>query len=204
MAEGQSTTVPLVEYRDTAGYPGYRVGDDGTVWTAWVKVSLGGRAGTAARLGSSWRQLAPARGSGGYLSVALRVEHGTYRRVRVHLLVLTAFAGPPPDGAVCRHLDGNPANNRRGNLVWGTQAENAADTAAHGRSLRGTRAHSNKLTEQDVRDIRRLFREGVGRREVAARFGIHAKHADGIRAGRFWGWLPDEVGQSCGETSGCS
>ena len=45
----------------------------------------------------------------------------------VHRGVLLAFEGPCPPGHVCRHLDDNPANNRRTNLKWGTKKENAED-----------------------------------------------------------------------------
>src|SRR5215472_269740 len=41
----QSTSAPSdgqsqVDYRDIPGFPGYRVGDDGSIWSAWRK---GGR-----------------------------------------------------------------------------------------------------------------------------------------------------------------
>ena len=45
----------------------------------------------------------------------------------LHRGVLLAFEGPCPPGHVCRHLDDNPANNKRANLKWGTKAENAQD-----------------------------------------------------------------------------
>lgn len=44
---------------------------------------------------------------------------------KVHRLICEAFNGPAPfEGAVAMHLDENPANNRAGNLKWGTQKEN--------------------------------------------------------------------------------
>src|SRR4249920_3616604 len=51
----------------------------------------------------------------------------------VHRGVLLAFEGPCPPGHVCRHLDDNPANNRRANLKWGTKKENAEDRVANAR-----------------------------------------------------------------------
>lgn len=50
----------------------------------------------------------------------------------VHRLVLEAFIGPCPSGMECRHLDGNPSNNRLENLLWGTPLENANDRRRHG------------------------------------------------------------------------
>lgn len=43
---------------------------------------------------------------------------------KAHRLVCEAFNGPPPDGAVCMHMDENSRNNRPSNLKWGTQKEN--------------------------------------------------------------------------------
>lgn len=54
-------------------------------------------------------------------------EGATKRAVKVHALVLAAHGGPRPEGAVIRHLDDDPANNRLGNLAYGTRDENRAD-----------------------------------------------------------------------------
>ena len=58
---------------------------------------------------------------------------GTIRRsAKTHILVLEAFVGPRPEGAVARHLDGDHKNNSAGNLVWGSSSENGLDRVAHG------------------------------------------------------------------------
>lgn len=54
------------------------------------------------------------------------------KRLYLHRAVLEAFVGPCPDGYECRHLDGNPTNNRVENLVWGTPSENMQDRWRHG------------------------------------------------------------------------
>ena len=89
--------------------------------------------------------------SGGHHQVALARGDGTSRSVLVHVLVLNAFVGPAPDGMGCRHLDGDPLNNLLSNLRWGTQAENIEDRARHGRTVRGERMYSARLSEDDVR-----------------------------------------------------
>lgn len=78
----------------------------------------------------------------GHLHVGLSYLE-PYRSVsaRVHILVLETFVGPRSPGQECRHLNGDPADNRLANLAWGTSTENAQDTIRHGRnkSLRRTR-----------------------------------------------------------------
>ena len=58
MAENQST----VEYRDIQGFPGYRVGSDGSVWTQWKSVCVHDRNGKVIGRRSflhEWNKLAP-------------------------------------------------------------------------------------------------------------------------------------------------
>ena len=45
----------------------------------------------------------------------------------VHELVLRAFVGERPEGAVVRHLNDVPTDNRLENLKWGSRSENQID-----------------------------------------------------------------------------
>lgn len=61
-------------------------------------------------------------------------SHGVYPTVLVNgrhcalcLLVLSAFAGPAPDGKMCLHADDDTLNSALSNLRWGTAKENVAD-----------------------------------------------------------------------------
>lgn len=139
---------PLEEvWRPVPDVPGYSVSDRGRVrsedrmiWTLQ---------GPKRRKG---RVLSPVKAGAGYLTVAL----GTYRRDYVHRLVLEAFLGPCPEGEECRHLDGDPRNNRLDNLAWGTPEENSADKVRHGTHNQGERNPQARLTAAEVRRIRRL------------------------------------------------
>lgn len=47
-------------------------------------------------------------------------------------LVLEAFVGQRPPGAICRHLDDDKTNNHLENLRWGTASENRFDSVRNG------------------------------------------------------------------------
>lgn len=71
---------------------------------------------------------------GGYHRVSL-VPPGRPGQARprlVHHLVLLAHVGERPAGALGRHLNGDPSDNRSENLAWGTHAENVQDSVRHG------------------------------------------------------------------------
>lgn len=148
-----------VEYRDIVGFPGYRVGNDGTVWNSWINC-VKGRLRT-----NRWKQLKhgvrKARSPGRrYHYVNLTPPGGKYKTFRVHRLVLEAFVGPCPAGHECRHLDGDPSNNALDNLAWGTPAENKADNRRLGRYLAAEESPRAKLTNSAVIEIRARYASG--------------------------------------------
>lgn len=81
------------------------------------------------------------RVSGGFLSIRTHPSghkqvklsrDGSSVTAKLHQVVLTAFAGPRPEGCEVLHNDGNPANNAAANLRWGTRSENLRDSVRHG------------------------------------------------------------------------
>lgn len=99
-----------------------------------------------------WIRMSEYTDEGGYKQVKLRRDGKRYTR-HVHALILRVFVGPCPPGLICRHLDGNPANNRVRNLKWGTHQENADDAKRHGTTTKGSKAKHAKLTEEEVGEI---------------------------------------------------
>lgn len=91
--------------------------------------SSDGRIKGRKRQGSSGGELKPYLHKG-YAMVNIHVN-GKQKTMPVHRLVLEAFVGPGGN-FVCRHLDGNPANNNVKNLAWGTRSENSYDAVRHG------------------------------------------------------------------------
>lgn len=89
-------------------------------------------------------------------------------------------------GAVARHLCDQPACCNPRHLEWGTQGDNVADMARRRRAARGERSGNAKITEDDVREIRRLSREGWSQRQLGERFGISAPAVGYIQRRRTW------------------
>lgn len=99
------------------------------------------------------------------------------------------FIGPRPPAGVVRHLDGDPQNDDPGNLRWGTTRENCEDTVRHGRSTRGAKNKQVRLTNEQVRDIRRRRANGERGKELASEYGVTEATICDIHKRRTWEWL---------------
>jgi hypothetical protein len=174
----------LVEYRQIK--PGYRVGSDGSVWSCV-------RIGRYKRFSPDWHRLRPHAQHRGHLLAQL----GRGDQRFVHRLVLEAFVGPCPEGMECRHLDGNPGNNRLENLAWGTARENWEDALRHGTAAlkpggtapRGEEHPYSKLTEWHAEMIACLKLLGVGELSAARYLGLPDAMrgaVSGVMRGQSW------------------
>lgn len=167
-----------VEYRQLSDFPGYRVGNDGSIWSCREAIR-----GT--RLSDKWHQLKP-QSRRGYLRVGLWKDGKLHWR-SVHRLVLEAFAGRCPDGMECLHApDPCKANNALSNLRWGTPLENSGDQLIAGTRQQGSGKPDAKLTESDIHTIRKLVSDGLSRRRVAKQYGVSHTVINDIIRGRLW------------------
>ena len=121
----------------------------------------------------------------GYISYMFQ-WFGKRQSWQIHRLVLTVFDGPCPPGMECRHLDGNPLNNRLSNLKWGTHTENMADTILHGTKPAGPSHGRSKLKEEQVMQVKGMYDSGMLQYEIAERLGVTPGIINGIISGKIW------------------
>lgn len=124
----------------------------------------------------------------GYPQVTLR-KNGQKFCFRVHRLVALAFVSNSTQRETVNHIDGNKTNNVASNLEWLSCGENDAHARRIGltKPARGERVHTAKLTESDVRAIRRSLADGARRREVALAYGVRRQSINDIVNGKSWG-----------------
>ena len=120
-----------------------------------------------------------------YLKVALSHE-GVIKQPFVHTLVAEAFLGPKPKGMFVNHKDGDTFNNSWRNLEYVTARDNALHASSLGLLVHGEDHAGAKVTEEDVREIRRLVDTGVTYREISGRYGINQSTIHAIVHRRTW------------------
>lgn len=129
-----------------------------------------------------WLWQGPKQTHSGYGIVSIRKKHHVAHRLVYEL----AFGTLSEEIQVCHKCD-NPPCVRIDHLFPGTGKDNSDDKVQKGRQAKGTRITSAKVTEADVREIRRLRNKGVRLKEIADRFGLKTESAvHGIATGRLW------------------
>lgn len=175
-----------VEYRDVPGFPGYRVGDDGSVWSICGQGSVG----AGRRLRKTWKILRASADSGCHLRVTL-YRRSAKTQLYVHRLVLVAFVGPCLSGQEACHNNGIPFDNRLENLRWDSHSENQKDTVRHGVRAIGSAHRSAKLTEAQVVEIREKYAAGgASHRQLAAEYGVAKMQISYITRHVTWKHVP--------------
>lgn len=132
--------------------------------------------------------LKPGVGGKGYHYVTL-YGNGSSRGFAVHRLVLIAFVGPCPEGVEACHYDNNKINNKLENLRWDTPINNKKldIRGPHYCIPIGERVGSAKLTEKEVREIRRLGKMGMKHSEISKLVNkIHPRHLSNIIRRTCW------------------
>jgi hypothetical protein len=166
------------EWREIPGHPGYDVSSLGRVRSVNRLVTYSNGV-TRFHPGADLR---PSMSRGYHLVSLSGIS------ISVHRLVCPIFHGPrPSNNHQVAHWNGDRTDNRAANLRWATPKENKADEIRHGRQVIGVRHHRTKLSEGDVRLIRKLRAEtGMFYYKIAERFGISDAQAWVIINGKSW------------------
>jgi len=123
----------------------------------------------------------------GYATVRLGLG-GSKTSLYVHRIVAGAFLGKGEAGQEVCHRNGDKADNRVGNLYWGTRLENMADRERLGEAARGEQHGHAKLSEAQVLAIRRDERFQY---LIAAEYGVSRRLVGMIKAGKVWKHVKD-------------
>ena len=163
----------MIEWRNTC-YGPYEVSNTGLVR----------RTGKAK--GATVGSLVQPRLIRGYPSVGLS-HCGVVKEFKVHKLVADAFLGPRPANHDINHKDGNKQNNCIDNLEYVLPDDNFKHLIENRLHRHGETHGSAKLTENDVREIRRLYYSGQHtQRELADMYGITLGTINPIIKYRTW------------------
>lgn len=112
------------------------------------------------------------------------------RVVGAHRASYRAWKGHIPEGLhVCHRCD-NPWCVKPEHLFLATNRENMQDALKKGRLMTGERATHAKLTEEDVREMRKRWCRMATVEKLAGHFGVSEGTVHNIVSGRSWRHLP--------------
>ena len=113
-----------------------------------------------------------------------RVFHGGQMR-SAHRVVAEMKYGKLPPNIVARHTCDNPPCVNPAHIITGTQRDNVYDMR-----WKRTKRGKQKLTEQDVMNMRELYTLGVGTVRLAVMFNITRTQVWRIVTRRAWSYVP--------------
>jgi hypothetical protein len=133
-----------------------------------------------------------AKTNGYYISNLKRNDKG--HTIKTHILVAKAFIDNPLGKPFINHKDGNKLNNHIDNLEWCTHLENVHHAIATGLTKQnGEDSVLSKLTEQDVRRIQSLRKDGLTLKKIAAIINkCHWGYIGLVLQGKRWKHMTDD------------
>lgn len=136
----------------------------------------------------------------GYVRYQLRDDSGIKVVRCAHAFVAAAFISRRPSKQhQVAHNNGSRLNNYYKNLRWVLPVENVRDRTVHGTAPVGVGNPRATITDQDVLDIRRAYREikrpksGRCVAELDEKYGLCRSHIIRIARGQAWAHLPMEI-----------
>jgi transposase-like protein len=168
----------VVAYRPIPGFPGYRAGDDGSVWVLC-------RGNKRKKTPDFWRQMRGVLSSGSYYVSLARPDKSRTSKT-VASLILRAFVGPRPLGCAPFHFpDPDLANCALGNLRWMPRGSRKIGVPC-GPQPKGEESPLAKLSADQARLAMRMLVGGFTQREVAEKFGVSQSTISNVVTEKHW------------------
>lgn len=162
-------------FKAIPGWPGYEVSDEGVVVS--YKKTCSYELSKVPKIMKS--TVDPKTG---YERVKLRNKY-SQKFFSVHVLVLTTFVGPRPEGCEGSHLDDVRTNNVLTNLLWETKQANTDRR----RRYKGVANPNVKLTDELVLEIRMRYATGrISQEALGKEYGVHQTMISNIVRKDFW------------------
>lgn len=136
------------------------------------------------------KELTQFKTNDGYSIISLSRDASCKTKI-VHRLVAINFIPNSENKPHVNHLDGNKTNNHVSNLEWATISENAIH--AFKNKLRvspfGVDNGNSKMTDESIKEIRRLLNNGTTQVCVAKMFSISQSTVSSIKLKGTWSHL---------------
>lgn len=177
----------IEEFRDVPNYEGiYQVSDLGRMKSLSRTVRLPSR-NLDRRLKEKIMSLSL---KNGYPQISLHKER-VATVSNVHILVGNVFIENPHNLPFLNHKNGIKTDSRKINLEWCTHLENMQHAFKTGLVPNGERNHKAKLTDEQVKIIKRLFRINpkTNQRAISRKLNISPSVVNAIYKGRKWKYI---------------
>lgn len=182
-------------WKDIEGHPGYQAHPDGRIRSIDREVNHTGRWGNALSRfypGGVLKfdnKICPA----GYYNASL----GRGKSVLVHrIIALTFVKGRTSTKNQVNHKNGNRLDNRAENLEWVTPKQNIRHAIDRGSFVQrntkagirwsGSKNPKAKLTSDDVKKIRSLYKTGLTQTKIGQMFGVTQAAVSSITRNESW------------------
>lgn len=121
----------------------------------------------------------------GYLSQMFCVNY-KQKLIKVHRVVWESFNGKIKEGMQINHIDGNKTNNSLNNLEIVTPKENTQHAWRNGlcKKVYGRKTSNCILDFEQVKEIRKLYKDGKKQKELSEMFGVHQTNIHYIVKGK--------------------
>lgn len=169
------------EWKSIPGFSNYEASTEGRIRSITRKVVT--YFGTRTAVGQI---IKPRVKNDGYISVPMTDDNGKRCCWTVHRVVMLTFVGPRPKDMQILHIDDDKRNCALRNLRYGTVQENHDLKVLHGRTARGEKINTAKLTENQVVQMRERRAAGETTLHLGAEFGISSTAVSKICTGENW------------------